>query len=547
MNERIQQLEHWMQARENEHLEFKEAKQDYDFEELVKYCVALANEGGGKMILGVTDKMPRRVVSTQAFRNLDRTKGGLTDRLRLRIDVEEINHPNGRVLVFHVPSRPIGTPVHYEGRYFMRSGGNLAPMLPDVLKRIFDEAGPDYTAEICLRAKLDDLDSESIMDFRNRWIQKSKNEKLSTLPSEQLLSDAELITPDGLTYAALILFGTREALGRHLAQAEVIFEYRSSDATGPAQYRHEFRQGFFSFYEELWKLVNVRNDRQHFQDGLFIWDILTFNEGAVREAILNAVSHRDYRTAGSVFIRQYPRRLEIVSPGGFPPGITPENILWEQAPRNRRIAETFARCGLVERSGQGMNRIYEACIRESKSKPDFTHTDSYHVWLTLNGEVQHPEFLRFLEKLGKERLESFTTQDLLVIDHVFRDEPVSECFKDNLFKLVDRGVIEHISRGRGTRYILSRQFYEFIGKKGAYTRKKGLDRETNKILLLKHIQDNQVVGSKMAEFRQVLPSHSRSQIQVLLRELVRENKIHVHGKTQAALWYPGPEAVNCNH
>jgi len=124
---------------------------------------------------------------------------------------------------------------------------------------------------------------------------------------------------------------------------------------------------------------------------------------------------------------------------------------------------------------------------------------------------------------------------------------VSECFKDNLFKLVDSGVIEHISRGRGTRYILSRQFYEFIGKKGLYTREKGLDRETNKILLLKHIQDNQVVGSKMAEFRQVLPSHSRSQIQVLLRELVRENKIHVHGKTQAALWYPGPEAVNCNH
>ncbi len=78
-------------------------------------------------------------------------------------------------------------------------------------------------------------------------------------------------------------------------------------------------------------------------------------------------------------------------------------------------------------------------------------------------------------------------------------------------------------------------------------RTKGLDRETNKTLLLKHIQDNQVVGSKMAEFRQVLPSHSRSQIQVLLRELVREHRIHVHGKTQGALWYPGPEAPNCNH
>ena len=537
MNERIRQLEVWMQAREGEHFEFKEAKQRYDFEELVKYCVALANEGGGRMMLGVTDKLPRRVVGTQSFLNLEGTKAGLIERIRLRIDTEEINHPDGRVVVFQVPSRPIGMPVHYGGRYFMRSGGNLAPMLPDMLKRIFDEAGPDYTAEICPKAKLDDLLPESIEEFRNRWIQKSKNEKLRALSMEQLLSDAELIAPDGLTYAALILFGTRETLGQYLAQAEVIFEYRSSDTTGPAQYRHEFRQGFFSLYEELWKLINLRNDRQHFQDGLFIWDILTFNEGAVREAILNAVSHRDYRMAGSVFIRQYARRLEIVSPGGFPPGITPENILWEQAPRNRRIAEIFGRCGLVERSGQGMNRIYEACIRESKPKPDFTRTDAYHVWLTLNGEVQHPEFLRFLEKLGKERLESFTTQDLLVIDNVFRDEPVSDCFGGNLLQLVDSGVIEQISRGRGTRYVLSRQFYEFIGKKGTYTRKRGLDRETNKMLLLKHIKDNRKEGSPLGELMQVLPMFSRRQVQRLVEELEGEGRICGKGKTRARLWY----------
>src|SRR4030042_1791749 len=100
MEQRIEQLYHWMQAREDEHLEFKEAKQGYDFEELVKYCVALANEGGGKMILGVTDKIPRRVVGTQAFKDLGRTKAGLTDRIHLRIDIEEINHRDGRVLVF---------------------------------------------------------------------------------------------------------------------------------------------------------------------------------------------------------------------------------------------------------------------------------------------------------------------------------------------------------------------------------------------------------------------------------------------------------------
>ena len=537
MKERIQLLELWMLATENEHFEFKEAKQRYDFEELVKYCVALANEGGGKMILGVTDRMPRRVVGTQAFRALERTKSGLTDRVRLRVDVEEIMHPQGRVLVFHVPSRPIGMPVHYEGRYFMRSGGNLAPMLPDVLKRIFDEAGPDYTAEICSRATLNDLDTDAIEDFQNRWLRKANNASLRGLPAEQILSDAELLTRDGLTYAALILFGTREVLGRYLAQSEVVFEYRSSDATGPAQQREEFRQSFFSFYDKLWSLINLRNDRQHFQDGLFVWDIPTFNEGAVREAILNAISHRDYRMGGSVFVRQYPRRLEIVSPGGLPPGITPENILWEQAPRNRRVSESFARCGLVERSGQGMNKIYEACIKESKPKPDFSHTDDYHVWLTLHGEVQHPEFLRFLEKLGRERLESFTTQDLLVVDHIFMDEAVPETFKANLYRLAGRGVIERISRGRGTRYVLSRQFYEFIGKRGIYTRKRGLDHETNKVLILKHIEDTKGKGSPLGDLMQVLPMLSRRQIQRLVGELESEGRIFGRGKTRARLWY----------
>ncbi len=220
MKERAQRLELWMQAREDEHFEFKEAKNRYDFQKLVKYCVALANEGGGKMILGVTDKLPRQVVGTKAFQNLERTKAGLIQRISLRIDAEEIMHPQGRVVVFHVPSRPIGMPIHYEGRYFMRAGEDLGPMLPDMLKRIFDEAGPDYTAEICSKASLNDLDLDAIEDFRNRWVRKSKNENLRGLSSDQLLSDAELLTREGITYAALILFGTREALGRYLAQAE---------------------------------------------------------------------------------------------------------------------------------------------------------------------------------------------------------------------------------------------------------------------------------------------------------------------------------------
>lgn len=467
----LPQLQAWLSAGEDEHLEFKEARNRYDFEELVKYCVALANEGGGTMILGVTDKRPRHVVGSQAFADLERTKAGLIERLRLRVDVAALQHPDGRVIVFSVPSRPMGVPIQYHGAYWMRGGEDLIPMTPDLLKRIFDEAGPDFSADICPRAVLADLDPAAIGHFRAMWQRKSGNKALEAIPVAQLLADAELVVRGGVTYAALVLFGTHHALGQYLGQAEVIFEYRSSDVTGPAAQREEYRQGFFLFQDEIWQKINLRNDKQHFQYGFVVLDVPTFNEAAVREAILNAVSHRDYRLPGSVFVRQYPRRLEVVSPGGFPPGITLENILWRQAPRNRRIAEAFARCGLVERAGQGMNRIFEECIRESKPQPDFRESDAYQVALTLHGEIQDPQFLRFLEQVGQERLAAFVTQDFLLLDLVHREQPIPDLLRDRLPFLVDQGLIERTGRGRGVRYMLSRALYAFLGQGGVYTRR----------------------------------------------------------------------------
>ncbi len=410
----VRHIEELLGKREDERLEFKEAKHQYSFEKLVKYCAALANEGGGRMVLGVSDARPRQVVGTSAFNDLERTKAGLVERLRLRIFAEEIQHPDGRLLVFTVPSRPLGVPVAFEGAYWMRAGEDLVPMTPDQLRRIFAEAGPDFSAEVCPLATPEDLAPEAIASFRKRWHRKSGKEALLKTGDAQLLRDAELVTDDGVTYAALILLGTRSALGRHLSQAEVVFEYRASETPGPANQREEFREGFFLFDDRLWELVNLRNDRQHFQDGLFVFDVSTFDERSVREAALNAVSHRDYRDAGSVFIRQYPRRIEVVSPGGFPPGITTENLLWQQKPRNRRIAEALARCGLVERSGQGFDLIYGACIRHGKPLPDFIRTDEHFVWLTLHGTIQDPYFLRFLEQVGLERQASFDLEDLLV-------------------------------------------------------------------------------------------------------------------------------------
>ena len=290
--------------------------------------------------------------------------------MHLRIEAEELLIDDKRVVIFTIPSRPIGVPIQYQGIYWMRRGEELVPMTPDMLKRIFNEAEPDFSAQICPSAKLEDLDSECIKIFREMWMRKSGNQNLKSLSDKQLLKDIGAIEDKKITYAALILFGKPHSLRKFLAQAEVVFEYRSSGVTGPAQQRIEYTQGFFSFYDALWDKINLRNDLQHFQDGLFVWDIPTFNEKVIREAFLNAVSHRDYREAGSIWVKQHPRKIVIASPGGFPSGISPSNILWKQQPRNRRIADIFNKCGLVERAGQGVDRIFEESIRQGKPLPD---------------------------------------------------------------------------------------------------------------------------------------------------------------------------------
>ena len=534
----VAQLHQWLLEPEGQRLEFKEAKQRYDFEKLLKYCVALANEGGGTMVLGVTDKRPRRIVGTQAFEDPGRTEAGLHQRLGHRIPVEELLLPEGRVVIVHVPPRLPGTAWEIDGRYFKRAGDDLAALSGQELREMFAETGPDFSAQPCPGATLADLEPESIVLFRERWARRSGDPRRRELCDLQTLRDAELLVEgDQVSYAALILFGTRAGLTRWLAQAELVFEYRSSEAAGPAADREEYRAGFFAWQDALWKKINLRNDRQSYQDDFFRMDLPTFDEVPVREAILNAVAHRDYRLGGSIFVRQFAKRLEVVSPGGLPPGITPENIIDQQYPRNRRLAEALGRCGLIERSGQGLNLMMESAVRQGKPLPSFAGTAAHEVRLTLEGGVRNPAFVRFMERLGEDTLRSFSTLDYLALERLEQGKALSAELLERVPSLIAAGAVEAIGRGKGVRYILSEALYATLGAKGTYTRQRGLDRSTNKALLVTHLTQQSPQGAPLAELRQVLPTLPESAVQDLLRELRTEGKLVLRGERRWARWF----------
>ncbi len=486
------------------------------------------------MVLGVEDAS-RKIVGTSAFLDLGEIKHHLLQKIHLRIEIEELHIHEQRVLIMQVPPRPVGRPLADNGSYWMRAGESLVPMTPEQLQRIFNEAAPDYSAEICNTASFTDLNPEAIDEFRHRWKTHSGNGRIEEISQEQLLEDASLLINGYVTYAALILFGTEKALQKHLAQAEIIFEYKSSERAGPAQQRVNLRTGFFSCYDRLWELINLRNDKQHYSEGLFVYDIPTFDERTIREALLNAVSHRDYRLGGSIFIRQFPQKIEIVSPGGLPEGITLENIIDRQNPRNRRIAEAFERCNLVERSGQGMNLIYERLIEQSKSLPDFSNTDAYQVSLTISGQVRDPLFVRFLEKMASAKPDfHMGTHDLILLNQIHSSQPIALKDRARLKELLELGVVEFIGHGRGTRYLLSRSFFELAGESGIHTRRQGLSRAANKELLLQHIRQSS--RATLTEFRQVLPALSDDQIKGIVQNLKKEGKISKQGNGPTTCW-----------
>ena len=188
------QIDLWRSsASETQNLEFKEAKQQYDTTKLCRYCVAIANEGGGHLVLGVADKLPRPVVGSAAFADTQDTAEKLFQRLGFRVDVEAIAHPDGRVVVFIIPGRPKGTAYHYDGAYLMRSGEELVPMSEDQLRRIFAEGQPDWLEfaalqDVSAQDVVQLLDTQAFFDLLHLPYPTDQAGVLSRLLDERLIT-----------------------------------------------------------------------------------------------------------------------------------------------------------------------------------------------------------------------------------------------------------------------------------------------------------------------------------------------------------------------
>ena len=369
-----EQVDLWRSApSEHQKLEFKEAKQQYDTRTLQEYCVALANEGGGILLLGVADKPPRPVVGTNAFQDVVTTTQKLFEAVGFRVDIDEVHHPDGRVLVFRAPSRPRGTAWHLDGRYLMRSGEALVPMSEDQLRRIFAEGEPDWLEEssrdgLDAQAVIELLDTQTFFELLKLPYPTEQRGVLEKLLRERLIDEAGGVF--SIRRLGALLLARRLADFPDLARKAprvVVYEGANKlrtrlDQTGSLGYAVGF-QGLVRF-------VMAQLPQNEVIEDALRKEVKLVPEAVIRELLANALIHQDFRIGGaSVMVEVYSNRVEISNPGE--PIVPAERFIDGYQSRNERLADLMRRMHICEEKGSGIDRVVHAAEIFQFPAPEF--------------------------------------------------------------------------------------------------------------------------------------------------------------------------------
>lgn len=550
-------IEELIKLKETEHkIEFKEAKGgNFSYNGgskptpqerrrcILGYVSAFANEGGGYLVFGINDKYPHQVVGTrQCIENVGRLEQDIYRDLKIRVQIQELYDESGkRVLLIAIPPRPVGKVYKFEDVPLMRVGEELIPMDERQYLKIVQEQEPDFSAKVCSGLSFNDLDENAIHKLKEAYSKKQDNLQFLSQSNEQALSDLDLIYGNDITFAALILVGKESAIAKHLPQSKINLEYRNSLTQINFDNRQIFSESYFLTIDKLWDAINQRNGRFPIQQGPFIFDIPFFNKEVIREAINNAVAHRDYMRNSETVIKQFPNELHVVNAGGFPPGVTLQNLLTvNSTPRNRLLSDVMAKTGIVERSGQGIDKIYYQSLSEAKPEPDYSKSDDFQVELRLSSIVQDKAFALFIHQIQQNRKngEKLSVQEIITLNCIRRGDNLRNLDSLILKKMEKEGLLERVGKTNSQKFILAKDYYIFTGTEHEYSNQKPISDIQIAIILLKHIKEFE--KGRMKDFEFLLKNLlSRAQVKYAVNKMVEAGLLDRVGEGKSTFYIAG--------
>lgn len=519
-------------------IEYKLARSSFSKNKLNDYCAAIANENGGYLLLGITNEKVIR--GTSAFTdNWNRLARQLTNELNIRIQVYQILTNEGRVLCFEIPPHPTATPILSKGgtggyRYPIRDGESLTEMRVETLHQIIAERDDDWSADTVSGMDISKLNSDALDLYQQRWATFTNDPSKLLLSHAEMLETLHLTVDKSVTNAALLLFGNEDTLDRYIPDAEIIFEWRNEATDIAYGDRKNWRAGFLSIEDVIWNTINARNSNFRYQEGFTQRNIAAFNEDAIREAVINAFAHRDYTLTGrSIVIKASPTQFLIENPGRLMPGITLDNILDRSEWRNRRLAEALEKVNIMERSGQGVDKIFRTTIEDGKGLPTISVAPDPSITLTIPAVLRDQEFINFLASVANRHQISFSVREIVELEYLRQEieHPPTLNFKDRFLEL---GIIERVGYGRGSRYILSHNYYKTTNNTGRHMRLTGLARDVKRQTIVGHLNKNKKVTNM--DLQKAMPEMSVQEVYQLLHGMKKDGIIEHHGSNRYGYW-----------
>lgn len=434
-----------------------------DPEALAETLTAFANSEGGLVVLGIDadGHLGDIFVAEEAQEALQAALRLCRPPVRTEWDQEQVA---GGVVVLLRVERSSNVHTLWDGRLLVRRGIENRPLEGTEIDQLMaNRPSNNFEVQVVAGATREDLDEDVIDDYLER--RQQRNPRSSVLPKDKLLQQISALTDDKKpTVSGLLLFGKEPQL--FLPQSRAIFvKFADVQPRGPGGTlgygrREEFIGPLPQIIDRAWRVIWEEMDKRAVVRGLQRQEETEYPQSSVREALVNAVSHRDYHLTGSsIEIRMYTDRLEITSPGGLPAHITLDNIVEEHYSRNPRIVNGLYQWGYIEELGLGIDRMIEDMVNAGHKPPKFEAKGHRFTVVLYNNRDATRAVATWEQGMNERQLKAveFLQRSGAITNRDYRDlcpHVGPETLRLDLVDMVEKGILLKIGDKRGTRYIL---------------------------------------------------------------------------------------------
>lgn len=509
----------------------------------VDELIAFANNKGGTLYFGVEDN--GEVTGCDGNYDLQNIIESIYEKTRpsIFVDPEEIEYNGKKVIALTVASDGI-THATTDGRCLKRLGKNSKPFYPDEMSNRYSEIqSSDFSGRILSDSTEYDINKLEVYKLKEKLKARNPESTLADMDDIAFLRDLALVKSDSgnikLTVAGLLFVGKEQAISRLLPQAEVIYLHYSESNLEEYDARLDMKAPIISVIDRLSEKIQDSNRIVNVQVGLFRLEIVDFPEKVFQEALLNALSHRDYQSQGAVYVKHYPDKIVIENPGAFLDGITENNIITHPSvPRNKLIAETLQHLKYVQRTGQGVDIIFREMISSGKPFPEYkSYNDA--VSLTIYSAIDDIDFVKFIANEENGLSRSFSLSELMILRYLkdnrkitmfeaeiliqeARDQAQNACNNLKRYGLIELS---------GNEYMLTAKIYDELKNSVDYTKDKAIQYIKAREMILEYIRDRGFINNELVR---ELCGFSQKQARIILQRMRKENLIELSEKGRYA-------------